>query len=246
MFEYIILGILQGIFEWIPVSSEGIVALFSNYFIKDLNAIDVAIFLHLGTLLAVLIYFWKDWLDLLKFKDLQFFKFFIITTIISGAIGFFLYDFSKEIVMGGGLLALMGAGLLLTSYFQKKKIDFKLNENYSPYIVGILQGFSVIPGVSRSGSTIFGLSLFENDPLKVLKTSYLLSAPVVFGSNLYLYLKNPDIVSQNGIIALVFAFIFGILTLKLLLNLVKKINFSSFTFAFGILCILSAIIEYLI
>lgn len=246
MFEYIILGILQGIFEWIPVSSEGIVALFSNYFIKDLNVVDVAIFLHLGTFFSVLIYFWKDWLDLLKLKDVKFLKFFILTTIISGGIGFLLYDLSKEIVMGGGLLLLMGFGLLLTSFFQKRKINFNLDKKYGPFLIGILQGVSVVPGVSRSGSTIFGLSFFEKDPLKILKISYLLSAPIVIASSGYLYLKNPDILFDGGWVALIFAFIFGILTLKILFDLTKKINFSLFTLIFGILCILSGIIEYLI
>lgn len=246
MFEYIILGILQGIFEWIPVSSEGIVALFSNYFIKDLNVVDVAIFLHLGTFFSVLIYFWKDWLDLLKLKDVKFLKFFILTTIISGGIGFLLYDLSKEIVMGGGLLLLMGFGLLLTSFFQKRKINFNLDKKYGPFLIGILQGVSVVPGVSRSGSTIFGLSFFEKDPLKILKISYLLSAPIIVASSGYLYLKNPDILFDGGWVALIFAFIFGILTLKILFDLTKKINFSLFTLIFGILCILSGIIEYLI
>lgn len=246
MFEYIILGILQGIFEWIPVSSEGIVALFSNYFIKDLNVVDVAIFLHLGTFFSVLIYFWKDWLDLLKLKDVEFLKFFILTTIISGGIGFLLYDLSKEIVMGGGLLLLMGFGLLLTSFFQKRKINFNLDKKYGPFLIGILQGVSVVPGVSRSGSTIFGLSFFEKDPLKILKISYLLSAPIIVASSGYLYLKNPDILFDGGWVALIFAFIFGILTLKILFDLTKKINFSLFTLIFGILCILSGIIEYLI
>jgi len=246
MFEYIILGILQGIFEWLPVSSEGIVALFSNYFIKDLDAVDVAIFLHLGTLFAVLIYFWKDWIELISFKNIDLLKFLIITTIISGGLGFLLYDFAKEVVMGGGLLILMGIGLLLTSFFQKKKIDLNLNKKYAPYLVGILQGISAIPGVSRSGSTIFGLALFEKDPYKILKISYILSAPIVLASSAYLYLKNPDIVTQGGGIALIFSFVFGILTLKILLNFAQKINFSLFTFIFGILCILSAIISYLL
>lgn len=246
MIEYIILGILQGVLEWIPVSSEGIVVLFSNYFIKDLNAIDVSIFLHMGTFLAVMIYFYKDWIEILSFKKIELFKFIFIVTAISGALGFLLYNVSKEIVMGGGLLFLMGLGLLLTSYFQKKKIDFNINKKFSPWIVGLLQGFSAIPGVSRSGSTIFGLSLFEKDTVQILKVSYLLSAPLVFCSSAYLYLKDPAIVNNESLLALLFSFIFGVITLRFLLKLVQKINFSSFTFIFGILCILSGIATYFI
>lgn len=246
MWEYILLGILQGVFEWLPISSEGVVALFSNFLVKDFNAVDVAIFLHLGTFFAVLIYFWKDWIKLISFKDNEFLKFFVIATIISGGLGFLIYDFSKQVVMGGGLLMLMGLGLLLTSFFQKKQINFNLNKKLAPYVMGILQGLSAIPGVSRSGSTIFGLSFFEKDPYKILKISYLLSAPVVLGSSLYLYFKNPEIITQGGWIALIFAFVFGIFTLKFLLDLSRKINFSLFTFIFGILCILGAFIEFFI
>jgi len=246
MLEYIILGILQGIFEWLPVSSEGIVALFSNYFIKDLNAIDVAVFLHLGTFFAVLIYFHKDWIDILCFKKNELLKFLFITSFISGGIGFLIYSFAKEIIMGGGLLLLMGIGLLLTSYFQKKRIDFKLDKKYRPFIIGVLQGFSAIPGISRSGSTIFGLSLFGKDPFQILKLSYLLSAPLVFGSSLYLYLKNPEIITNERLLALIFSFVFGIITLKFLLSFAQKINFSLFTFIFGLLCILSGIASYFI
>lgn len=236
--EYITLGILQGIFEWLPISSEGVVALFSNFLIPELNAIDVAIFLHAGTLLAVIIYFWKDWLKILSFKDIEFLKFIVVVTLISGAIGFFLYQFSKSIVFGGGLLLLMGLGLLLTSYFQSRKVSFNVGGKLGAVIVGILQGFSAIPGVSRSGSTIFGLSLFEKDPQKILKTSYLLSAPIILASNAYILLKEPAVASSGGWIALIFAFIFGIISLKFLLSLAQKINFSVFTLIFGILCLL--------
>lgn len=244
--EYILLGILQGIFEWLPISSEGVVALTSSYLIKDLNAVDVAIFLHLGTFFAVMIYFWKDWLNLLMFKNNKLLKYLIITTIISGVIGFFIYDFAKTIVMGGGILLLMGFGLLLTSYFQSKEINFRLNKKYSSLLVGILQGFSAIPGISRSGSTIFGLSFFEKDPVVILKISYLLSAPIVLGSSLYLFIKEPSMVYDGMWLSLVFSFVFGILTLKILLDFAQKINFSKFTLVFGILCILGGIINYLI
>jgi len=239
------LGFIQGIFEWIPVSSEGVVALFSSFLIKDFNSVDLALFLHLGTLFAVIVYFWKDWIDLISFKDKEFLRFFIIVTVISGGLGFFVYKLAREISIGSGLLALMGLGLLLTSWFQKKNIKLKVNKDMSSVLVGLLQGLSAIPGVSRSGSTVFGLSLVESDPSLILKKSYLISVPVVAGSSLYLYFQNPAIVSFSWP-AVVSSFVFGLLSLKILLDISKKINFSIFTLIFGILCLIGALWQALI
>ncbi len=244
MWEYILLGFLQGIFEWIPVSSEGIVAIFSQYLVKDFNSVDLALFLHLGTVLAVLVYFWKDWINLVMFKDKDFLRFFIIVTFISGTLGFFVYKMARDVSMGSGLLVLMGLGLILTSWFQKNNIKLKINKDVSSIIVGLLQALSAIPGVSRSGSTVFGLSLTENDPTEILKKSYIISVPVVIGSSLYLYVKNPVMASSSWI-AVVFSFIFGIISLKLLLDFSKKVNFSKFTLIFGILCLLGALFQFL-
>jgi len=242
MWEYAFLGFLQGIFEWIPISSEGVVALVSKSMISNLNSVDLALFLHLGTLLALFVYFYKDWINLLLMKDKEFFKFFVIVTLISGIIGFPMYKLAKEVSMGWGLLMLMGFGLLLTSYLQSKKVNLKINNVVSAIFVGILQGVSAIPGVSRSGSTIFGLSLNESNPKEILRKSYLISAPVVLGSSLYLYLDNPAIASESWI-GLIFSFVFGLIFLKLLLSFAEKINFSKFTLIFGLLCILGALLE---
>jgi undecaprenyl-diphosphatase len=244
MWEYVLLGFLQGIFEWIPVSSEGVVAIFSNYLVKDFNSVDLALFLHLGTVLAVLVYFWKDWINLALFKDKEFLRFFIIVTFISGTLGFFIYKMARDVSMGSGLLALTGLGLLLTSWFQKNNIKLKINKDISSIIVGLLQAISAIPGVSRSGSTVFGLSLTENDPTEILKKSYIISVPVVIGSSLYLYIKNPTIASSSWI-AVIFSFIFGIISLKLLLDFSKKVNFSKFTLIFGLLCLVGALFQFL-
>ena len=244
MWDYILLGFLQGIFEWIPISSEGVVAIFSSYLVKDYNSVDLALFLHLGTVLAAIVYFWKDWINLAQFKDKEFLRFFIIVTFISGTLGFFVYKMARDVSMGAGLLALTGLGLLLTSWFQKTNIKLKINKDVSSIIVGLLQAISAIPGVSRSGSTVFGLSLTESDPTEILKRSYMISVPVVIGSSLYLYIKDPVIASSSWI-AVIFSFIFGIISLKLLLDFSKKINFSKFTLIFGLLCLLGALFQFL-
>lgn len=244
MWDYILLGFLQGIFEWIPISSEGVVAIFSSYLVKDYNSVDLALFLHLGTVLAAIVYFWKDWINLVQFKDKEFLRFFIIVTFISGTLGFFVYKMARDVSMGTGLLVLTGLGLLLTSWFQKTNIKLKINKDVSSIIVGLLQAISAIPGVSRSGSTVFGLSLTESDPTEILKRSYMISVPVVVGSSLYLYIKDPVIASSSWI-AVIFSFIFGIISLKLLLDFSKKVNFSKFTLIFGILCLLGALFQFL-
>jgi len=241
MWSYIILGILQGIFEWIPISSEGIVAIASQYFLKGFHPIDVAIFLHLGTLLAVLIYFRKEWKEVLTLKNKNLFYFLIIATVVSLVVGFPIYKSIKEITIGAGLLVVMGFGLLLTSFLQKKRKSFNLNLNQLAIFSGILQGLSVIPGLSRSGSTIFGLSLGKKNPSEILKISYMMSAPVIFLANFYLYFKNPILVDK-GWISLIFSFLVGIFSLHYLIKFSQKINFQKFTLIFGLLCFLGAIL----
>lgn len=250
MWEYILAGVLQGIFEWLPVSSEGIVALFSNFFVEKINSVDFSLFLHLGTLLAVIIYFWKDLRDLIFLKDKKFVRFFIIVTLISGGLGIFVYKVANNFAFGSALLIMMGVGLFLTSWFQQKKIKIKISDDVSAIIVGLLQALTPIPGLSRSGATIFGLSLSEDNPEKILKASYLISIPVVFGANFYIYLKNLGetqiFFSLEMALACFFSFVFGIITLKFLMQLSRKINFSKFTFFFGCLCFLGAFIYFLI
>lgn len=244
MLDYIILGILQGIFEWLPISSEGIVALTSHFLIKDLNPVDVALFLHLGTLVAVLIYFRKDWIKVLTFKDNKLLKFLTITTIISLVIGFPIYLLMKSLVAGASLLIIMGFGLLFTAYFHKSKRKLNLKSNKLAIISGLLQGLAVIPGLSRSGSTIFGLSLGKLKPEQILKISYMMSAPIIVAASLFIIIKEPTIL--QGWPAIISSFIFGILTLSILMKLAKKINFFYFALVFAILCFVGGIISFLI
>ncbi len=240
MLDYIILGILQGIFEWLPISSEGIIALTTSY-LTELNPIDTALFLHLGTLLAVLIYFRKDWLELKNNKQLL--KFLIIATIISLLIAYPIYTFITNITIGSTLLFITGLGLLITSYFHKTNKKIKIKFKNLALLTGLLQGLAVIPGLSRSGSTIFGLSLGDLEPKEILKISYMLSAPAVLASTSLILLKEPTIIQTWP--ALISSFLVGILTLHLLLKFAQKINFYKFTLTFAILCFIGAIINLL-
>ena len=244
MLQYIILGIIQGIFEWLPVSSEGIVAITSQLMKLDVNPINIALFLHLGTLLAVIVYFWRDWLKVILLKDKQLVLFLLIATVFSFLIGYPVYLFIKDIAVGSILLLITGVALFITAILHRQKIKF--NIHYAPLavITGVLQGLSVIPGLSRSGTTIFGLSLGEESPSRVLKISYMMSAPVVLASGIYTSLETPRFF-YDGWIALLFSFGFGILSIFLLLKYVSRVNFFIFCLIFGILCIAGAVINFI-
>ena len=121
MLDYVILGVIQGIFEWIPISSQGVVAIVSQFLIKEVHPLEIALFLHLGTFFAVLVYFRKNWFEILKLKDLALLRFLLISTIVSGVVGFSLYNnLVKSITMGSSLLAVTGFGLLLTAYYHTR------------------------------------------------------------------------------------------------------------------------------
>jgi len=248
MKNFIVLGILQGIFEWVPISSEGIVALASRFLIKEFNPVDMALFLHLGTLFAVLVYFRKDWKDVLTLKNKELVSFLIISTIVSLAVGYPAYKLVKELIkdvtIGNNLLLITGLGLVFTSYFQKTKKTLKIDFNKLAVITGFLQGLAAIPGFSRSGSTIFGLSLADISVEKALKFSYMMSAPVVLGSSILIFFENPNLVF-NFWPCLIFSFFTGILSLNFLINISQKIDFSRIAFIFAIFCFLGALIGLL-
>ncbi|MFH1643080.1 MAG: undecaprenyl-diphosphate phosphatase [Patescibacteria group bacterium] len=242
MFKLIVLGIIQGIFEWLPVSSEGIVALLSKYLVSDFNPIEIALFLHLGTVLAVLIYFRKEWRKVIELKDNKLLRFLIISTAISFLIGYPLYNTITDFVIGSNLLILVGFGLLITAFFHKKKISLNMSEDKTALLTGFLQGLSVIPGLSRSGSTIFGLSLGSHDTEKILTTSYMMSLPVILGSTIYLFLNNPVFIIETWP-ALLSSFLVGLVSLDFLIKKSKEIDFFKFVLTFSVLCFLGALLK---
>jgi len=238
--ESVLLGVVQGVFEWLPISSEGIVALLSQFFVGELNPIDLALFLHLGTIPAVLVYFRRDWLDVLTFKNTSLLRFLVITTMVSLAVGFPVYKTIRDIMVGHTLLFFMGFGLLSTSFLQKFSVKREIGSIGLAVIVGVLQGLAVIPGLSRSGATIFGLSLGRLSPPNVLKVSYMMSVPVVLAVSTYLWWGAPSLLLKS-LPALVSSFLVGLAALHLLINFARRISFATFTCIFGFLCLFGAV-----
>jgi len=115
----------------------------------------------------------------------------------------------------------------------------KLPSTKDAFIVGLDQGFAALPGISRSGTTT-GLFLFRKfDSENALRYSYLMSIPAVLGAEIVLQITDIIKVDFASILAIVFSFVFGLLTISTFLKVAKKVNFSSFCIILGLLSILS-------
>lgn len=262
MGESIILGMVQGIFEWLPISSQGnLVLLMVGVFkIGTAEALKYSIFLHIGTLLAVVIYFRKDIVRIIKnlksykpeFKEKHngLISFLVVSTIITGAIGFPLYKLiSGFSIRGEFFLGLIGFALIITGILQKISFKKKIEEEKmltmkDSVLLGIVQGISIIPGISRSGITISAFLLKRYSPKQGLYLSFLMSIPVLFVGSVFLPIIDgfPKIPVINLILGLVFSFIFGLITIEILLKLSQKIKFWLFCVIIGFLAFLPLLI----
>jgi len=260
--QQVILGIIQGITEWIPISSSAaLVLIMTNFF--DITNVEIlittALFFHLGTFFAALVYFRKEVSHLVKklfnykkaeIRDKKVLNFIIITTVISGILGLvlikLLLGFSHIEVTGKTISFAIGLLLLITGVLQlKPKIqNFKTAKDLKQsdsWVLGIAQGFSVLPGVSRSGITVSALLLRKFNDTTALKLSFLMSLPIVLAGNIILNLNNL-VFTSTAIYGLLASFVFGILTIHLLMKMSKRINFGWFLIFFAVLMILSILI----
>ena len=261
--EDIVLGIAQGIAEWLPISSEGLITLIKIKFFSGnhvFSIIKLALFLHLGTSCAALIYLRKDVLGLLRTlfcyktaseENQKTLIFLIISSVISGVLGLgiiaLISRLAEQMEISGKAITLAIGCLLLTTAFlqlQTKKQGFKklydLRKS-DAIILGIVQGFAALPGLSRSGSTIAVLLLKQFDKTTSLKLSFLMSLPIVLIGNIFLGIKHFEFTFES-LAGLFFSFIFGLLTIHILFKIAKKINFGYFVLGFGILTIISVFI----
>lgn len=264
MLEQIVLGTIQGITEWLPVSSEGLIVLAKTHLFHSRQPLETliqeALFLHLGTFLAALIYLRRDVFKILQnlfhphggdqeIRRLTIFL--VISTIISGLLGIvfvkLLCQWTAKFESTGRFLTFLTGVFLLVTAFLQFKAQARGYKNFANLtildgiILGIVQGLAVLPGLSRSGTTVAVLLLRRFDKTCSLEISFLMSLPIVLAGNILTYLEG-WIWSKESLAGLACAFILGLATIHLLLKLAQKINFGFFVLGFGLITILAAII----
>lgn len=260
-FQAFVLGAIQGVTEFLPISSSGHLVLFQTLFeMKEpMVAFDVA--LHVGTLLAVLVYFWKDACDVgLDFAgSFSWFKTkknasstmlpvphqglwvcILITLIPTGVMAVFFKDFFEESFSRLGFVALawlvMGIFLILSERFQNGQKDLSVISYGDAFWIGLVQGIALMPGVSRSGSTILVGLLLGLRKDTAAKFSFLISIPAILAAAVMKLKHGAHFFSEYPIPSLVgflTAGIVGYFVIRWLMYLIQKGRF----YLFGYYCI---------
>lgn len=238
--QAIILGIVQGLTELLPISSSAhlfLIPWFCNWNIPD--SFDVA--LHAGTLLAIALFFFKDWLQLLKGAyqqtiqkkknaDGKMFWYLVLATIPGGCIGFVLDKYCEDLLTKPVIIAIMLIVMGILLYLVDKKAPN--NTKYEDmtfkqtFLIGLSQALAFIPGVSRSGITMTAGRALGIERESAARYSFMLSAPIVLAATVYKWKEFTF--DLPFILGVLMSFVVGILVIKFLLNYLKKGDFKGF------------------
>ncbi len=238
--EALLLGLIQGFTEYLPISSSGHLTICSHLFgISGNENLTFNIVAHVATVLSTLVVLWKeiDWIfrGLLKWQlndETKYVLNIIISMIPVGVVGIFFKDSIEEIFGSGllivGFMLLLTALLLAFAYYAKPKPK----EHISPvqaFIIGIAQACAVMPGLSRSGATIATGLLLGNKKENLAKFSFLMVIPPILGEALLDTLKHFSDTQTNDVIAkpvlaigFMAAFVSGCLACRWMINIVKR------------------------
>ena len=234
MIEIFALSVIQGITEFLPISSSSHLILMSEFLNFTNTDISIDISLHIGSFIAVVFYFKKEIINFYENKIL-FFKVFIASLPVM-IIGFFLVESnyietirSLEIIAWTTLI--FGILLYISDKF-KLENNIK-NLNYKSIIfIGLLQTFSLIPGVSRSGIAITAARFLKFKRVDAAKISFLISIPIlgavsIFGLKNIIWSGN-SVLTQLNLIAIIFSFLFSLITIKFFLSFINKFSLNLF------------------
>ncbi len=241
MYEIIILAIIQGITEFLPISSSGHLVIAQDLLGIKSPGNTLEVLFHFGTLLSVIFIFSRDIKEIMfsiSDKSTQSFLFYItISTLPSVFVGLFFKDIISRIFdnvyMVGFALCITGVLLVFSKNFKNRQKSFSLSFSI---LIGITQALAIIPGISRSGSTITMGMFLGIPPSEAARFSFILSIPIILGASILGFLEIESGGLFNGsmiTVAITTAFITGVLALKMLLKVLEAGKFH----IFGIYCI---------
>ena len=253
----LMLGLLQGVLEWLPLSSQGNLVVLSIAFLglEPEYALSLSVYLHLGTGLAALVYFRNEVAGILgrrTDRDRELFRFLLIATILTGVVGFPIFTFVRlTSLYGEALLVLTGLALLATGVMQR---DREGDETRAPtrldvrdgLSLGVVQGLSAIPGLSRSGVTTTALLLKGYPGEEALRLSFLMSIPASFAAVAGLALiEGAPPVDTGILLALAASFISALVSIDLLIKLARRTRFWKLCVVLGLIALV-AVLPYLL
>lgn len=265
--QALVLGLTQGLTEFLPVSSSGHLTFLQRVLSINIGGAELFfnIILHLGTLVAVCIIFWRDILDLFK-KPFKTLLFLVVATIPAGIAGLLLDDVIEEHLMGGKYVGIVlavfftftAAVLFATEIFAKRrKRELPLCWR-TTLPMGFAQAVAIFPGISRSGSTIAAGTFAGGTAEDVSKFSFLLSIPVILGSFVVELLKG-IIDKEEGLaysfevagpqfgwciaIGFIISAVAGLFAIKVMLAAIKKANYKWFSLYLVLLAITCIILQ---
>lgn len=249
--EILVLGFIQGIAEFLPISSSAHLIIFRDIFgigagISANMELTFDIALHFGTLLAIGVFFFSDFIQMIKKgftkgvkdDDGKILWYLVAATIPAAIVGVLFEDAIENVVRSNYIvialaLAIMGIIIYLADKFSKETKDVKKMTLKDAIVIGCSQVFALIPGFSRSGTTIAAGRVLGLDRESAAKFSFFLSAPVVLGAVVLQLFKGSaiSVIATNlgtFILGILVSFVVGLLCIKYLLKYLQKHNFKIF------------------
>jgi undecaprenyl-diphosphatase len=249
LIQSIVLGLVQGLGEFLPISSSAHLVLVPWLLGWQDPGLTFDIALHLGTLVAVLLYFWKDWVRLItrgltdaRSTDGRLFWYLVLASVPGAAIGFLLEKKAETTFRDPALIALMlilmGIVLFLADRNVRHRAGLKDLTLGSSFLIGLSQALAIIPGVSRSGITMSTGLILGLTREGAARFSFLLSTPIIFGAALvklpYLA-SHPGMITANFLVGMLVSCIIGLLAIGFLLRYVQTRTFLPFVlYRFGL------------
>jgi len=235
----LILGIVQGLGEFLPISSSAHLVLVPWLFGWEDPGLTFDVALHMGTLFAVVLYFWKDWVKLIKAalrpdasEDKRIFWYLVVATIPGALFGFALEKKAETVFRSPLLIGIMMIVMGILLYLADKKREIRKVNTMTlkeAIWIGLSQALAIIPGVSRSGSTMTTARFFTLTREDAARFSFLMSTPIILGAGV-LKLRHLTMASINlpFSVGVITSFVVGILSISFLLKYLKNNSFRIF------------------